>query len=85
MSAITLADELQFVITHSGQDEATVLARAMQAGMQILFRETLIEGFLNGRISHETALSAPGPEDLQDIELQRDALKRDVEWGLQVG
>jgi aryl-alcohol dehydrogenase-like predicted oxidoreductase len=85
MRSTKLADELQFVIAQSGQDEATVLARAVQAGMRILFREALVEGFLTGRVPREEALAALGPQELNAIELQRDALKRDVEWGLRIG
>lgn len=66
-----------------GKDEATVLAEALRAGVETLYREALIEGFLLGRIPREKLLHEIGPEEVAQIELQRDALRRDVEWGFQ--
>jgi hypothetical protein len=45
-------------------------------------REDLIEAYLLGRVSREAVLRDLGPSELEAIELQRDALRRDVEWGL---
>jgi len=82
MSEATLTQELAFVMAQQQQDEATVLARAMRAGIRALYREALIEAYLMGHISRQEALIKLGPEALEEIEYQRDALKRDVAWGL---
>jgi hypothetical protein len=47
-----------------------------------LYQEALIEAYLLGKVTREKALRDLGPERLADIEYQRDALRRDVEWGL---
>lgn len=78
----TLAEHLDFLVTERGEDEATVLAEALRAGIEALYREALVEGFLLGRISRDTLLREIGLEALTEIELQRDALRRDVKWGL---
>lgn len=78
-----MAEHLDFLVTERGEDEAAVLAEALRAGVEALYREALIEGFLLGRIPRERLLKEIGPEALTEIELQRDALRRDVEWGLQ--
>jgi len=82
MGEATLTQELAFVMAQQQQDEATVLARAMRAGIRALYREALIEAYLMGHISRQEALIKLGPEALEEIEYQRDALKRDVAWGL---
>lgn len=78
----TLAEHLDFLVAERGEDEATILAEALRAGVEALYRETLIEGFLLGRIPRERLVHEIGPEGIAEIELQRDAIRRDVEWGL---
>lgn len=79
----TLTEHLDFLITQEGQDEATVLAKALRAGVEALYQEALIEAYLLGKVTREKALRDLGAERLAEVEYQRDALRRDVEWGLQ--
>lgn len=78
----TLSQHLEFLISRSGQDEATVLAQALRKGIDALYEETLIEEFLLGRVAREAVLQALGPERLDEIEYQRNVLQREVGWGL---
>ncbi|HYU31547.1 MAG TPA: hypothetical protein VEW48_05250 [Thermoanaerobaculia bacterium] len=78
----TLAEHLDFLVAERGEDEATVLAEALRTGVEALYREALVEGFLLGRIPREKVLLEVGLEALTEIELQREALQRDVAWGL---
>lgn len=78
----TLADHLDFLVTKKGEDEAFVLARALQTGVETLYQEAVTEAYLLGEVPRETALEELGPERLREIEDQRDALQRDIEWGL---
>ncbi len=80
---MTLTQQLNFLITQRQQDEATILAQAMQAGMRALYQEALIQAYLLGKVSREKVWQELGEERLEEIEYQRDALKRDVIWGLQ--
>ena len=82
MNEIGLTEQLAFVIAQRQQDEATVLAQAVREGIQALYRETLIEAYLLGHVPRDTILKELGPEELEEIEYQRDALQHDVEWGL---
>ncbi|MFL6261971.1 MAG: hypothetical protein ACJ76Y_19915 [Thermoanaerobaculia bacterium] len=79
----TLTEHLDFLMAQEGQDETTVLARALRAGVEALYQEALIEAYLLGKVTREKALRDLGPERLAEIEYQRDALRRDVAWGLQ--
>ncbi|MCR4408200.1 MAG: hypothetical protein NUW24_14985 [Anaerolineae bacterium] len=82
MAEATLVEELAFVMEQQQKDEATVLAQAIRAGIRALYRDALIEAYLIGRISRQEVLKRLGSEVLEEIEYQRDALKRDVAWGL---
>jgi hypothetical protein len=77
----TLTEHLNFLVTTRGEDESTILALALREGVEALYREALIEAYLLGRVSRETVARSVSPHDLREIELQRDALRRDVEWG----
>jgi hypothetical protein len=54
----------------------------VREGIHTLYREVLIEAYLLGQVPRETVLKELGPEQLEEIEYQRDALQRDVAWGL---
>jgi len=73
-----LSEHLSFLTAERGQDEATILVEALRAGVEALYRETLTEAYLLGRVSRETVLAELGQEALELIEFQRDALRRDV-------
>jgi hypothetical protein len=79
----TLTERLDFLVTQKGQDEAAVLAQALRAGIEALYQETQTEAYLLGKVPRETVLRELGSERLAEIDDQRDALRRDVAWGLQ--
>lgn len=83
MNETGLTQQLAFVMAQRHEDEATVLAQAVREGIHTLYREVLIEAYLLGRVSRETVLKELGPEQLEEIEYQRDALQRDVAWGME--
>ncbi|MEK8020191.1 MAG: hypothetical protein VSS75_025245 [Candidatus Parabeggiatoa sp.] len=82
MKNIALGEQLTFLITQRGVNEATILAQAVSKGISLLYQEAITEAYLLGTISREQALKTLGTDTLEEIEYQRDALKRDVEWGL---
>jgi len=82
MKDVKLAEHLEFLVSHRDQDEATVLAQALRRGIDALYEDTLVEEFLLGRVSRETVFRDLGSERLNEIEYQRDALRREVGWGL---
>jgi len=82
MKDVKLTEHLEFLVSHRGQDEATVLAHALRRGIDSLYEDTLVEEFLLGRVARETVLRELGPDRLNEIEYQRDTLRREVGWGL---
>ena len=59
---------------------AGILVQAMQAGVEALYREALVDAYLMGEIERDRALRELGPDLLDTVEAQRDALRRDVAW-----
>ena len=85
MTGTTLSRELAFVVAQRQIDETMVLAQAVRKGIRILYRDALIEAYLTGSISRDVVQKELGPKTLEEIEYQRDALRRDVTWGLRDG
>jgi hypothetical protein len=81
----SLTEQLTFIAAQRHQDEATVLADAVRAGVQTLYRQVLVEGFLAGTVQPEIVVRELGEEAFQAIERQRRALESDVRWGLTRG
>ncbi len=76
------SEQLAFLTVQGEEDEAEILARAMRTGVEMLYREALVEAYLAGKISRDKILKELGAEELEEIEYQRDALKQDVAWGM---
>jgi hypothetical protein len=82
MVNIALSEQLTYLITQRSVNEATILAQAVSKGIQLLYTEAITEAYLLGTLSREQAVKILGIAVVKEIESQRDALKRDVEWGL---
>jgi hypothetical protein len=80
--AAELTDKLAFLRAHTRQDDATVLADAVRAGIDALYREALIEAYLLGETPRERLVEELGAQAADDVDYQRDALRSDVAWGL---
>jgi hypothetical protein len=77
-----ISEELAFLTEHTGEDEAAVLAHALQLGLDLLYRETAERAFINGKISADDAARVLGDERVRDIEYAKEALAQDVARGL---
>ena len=57
MIELAMTQQLEFVVAESKQNEASVLAQAVRRGLELLYKEALIEAFLLGRVSREKILT----------------------------
>jgi hypothetical protein len=74
--------ELAFLAEYTGQDEVTLLARALQLGLDVLYREAIEQAFIDGAVTREEAIATLGHERVDEIEYARQALTQDVTRGL---
>ena len=81
MTGTLLVDKLTFLRRRRRENEAVVLAQAMQAGIDALYREALVEAYLLGEVPRQRVLDELGIETVTEIDYQRDTLERDVSWG----
>jgi hypothetical protein len=82
MKEATVSRELAFIAKRQGIDETNILAKAVREGIRVIYQEALIEDYLAGKISRDYALKELGLEKLIEIEFQREAIEKDIKWGL---
>ncbi|HXU31863.1 MAG TPA: hypothetical protein VN851_14925 [Thermoanaerobaculia bacterium] len=76
----TVAEQLDFVTTKKGLAEAQVLAEALQAGIGLLYEESLIESYLSGDLLRAQLVQELDAARVDEIDAQRDAIDRDFAW-----
>jgi len=79
---MTLAQELEFLKERYQEEETSILAKAVREGIHLLYQEALVEAYLLGEIPREVLVKQLGPEKVAEIDYQRDALCKDIKWGL---
>ena len=80
-----IADELTFLAQHMGQNEAAILAQALQVGLDLLYRQTVEQLFIDGAMRRQEAADLIGEERIAEIEYAQQALAQDVAQGLKLG
>ncbi len=82
MFKTTTFGELEFIIQETGEDEVTVLAQAFREGLKHLYRQKVTGAFIEGKLSREEAVRILGLDTVEELEYQKDAIRRDIQWGL---
>jgi hypothetical protein len=80
-----IADELAFLTQRMKQDEATVLAQALQVGLHLIYRQTVEQLFIDGEMNRQEAVNSIGEERVAELEYAQQALAQDVAQGLNLG
>jgi len=68
MPNTTLPQRIEFLSREMGISEAEVLAKAIEIGVCVLYKEKMGEKFLAGGASRENALEELGPKELARLE-----------------
>jgi hypothetical protein len=77
-----IAQELDFLIQRTGQDELTLLSQAMRLGLGLLYRQAAEQAFIDEVLPRAEAVAALGPQRVAEIEYAKQALAQDVRRGL---
>ena len=83
-TSIRFADELAFLRQHTGEDEATLLIRALHAGLNALYQRMVEQLFIDQQLSREETVNLLGSERVAEIEYARRALTQDIMQGLRL-
>ena len=83
MATDAVSDHVRALAEHHGIDESAVIPRAVETGVETLYRNMLVRKDLADEITREEAVDQLGIEVVEEVESARDAVEEDVEWGLQ--
>ena len=80
-----IANELAFLTQNMKQDEATILAQALQVGIHLIYRQTVEQLFIDGEMARQEAVNSIGEERVAELEYAQHALAQEVAQGLNLG
>jgi hypothetical protein len=82
MATDAVSDHVRELAEHHGIDESAVIQRAVETGIESLYRNMLVRRYLADEITREEAIDQLGIEIVDEVEYARDAVEEDVKWGL---
>ncbi|PSP66975.1 hypothetical protein BRC85_07780 [Halobacteriales archaeon QS_1_69_70] len=77
-----VSDHVHELAAHHDIDESAVIQRAVETGVETLYRNMLVRKYLADEITREEAVDQLGIEVIEEVESARAAVEEDVEWGL---
>lgn len=83
MGVDTVSDRLRALAAHHETDESVIIQRALETGIDELYREMVITRYLSEEISRDEAIDQLGIEIIEDVDSAWEAVDEDVAWGLQ--
>ena len=81
-NAHTLHDKLEYLAKATGLTETELVAQALEEGIKEIFRRSITEAYQTGQIPRAQAISKLGKEAVAEIDYAREAIERDVKWGV---
>ena len=63
-------------------DESAIIRKAVETGVETLYRDMTVSRYLNDEITREEAVEYLGVELVEKVEAIRGAIEEDVKWGL---
>lgn len=82
MATGSVSDRVRELARHLGIDESEVIQRAVETGVETLYRDMTISRYLDGDLTREEAVEELGADVVDSVDAARDAIEEDVEWGL---
>ena len=83
MATDAVSDHVRELAEHHDIDESAVIQRAVETGVETLYRNMLVRRYLADEITREEAIDQLGVDIVEEVESARDAVAEDVNWGLQ--
>ncbi len=73
---------LKDLVCKTQQSQTELIAQAFQLGIHQLWEKLMLDEYLLGQISREKVIHSVGLKRVELAELQQEAMKEDLEWGL---
>lgn len=83
MTTETVSERVRELAEHHEMDESAVIQQAVEAGVETLYRDMIVNRYLADEITREEAIEQLGVDVVEEVESARDAVEEDMKWGLQ--
>lgn len=80
--AAEISDRVREIAAARDVPESEVFERALERGVEDLWRDVVIARYLDDELSREEASELVGHSTVQRAEREAEAVEADVEWGL---
>lgn len=77
-----ISDRVREIARYRDTEEAAIIQRAVEAGIDILWRDVVIAKYLDGEISREEACDELGADVINHVDQAKSAIDEDIEWGM---
>ena len=77
-----LSDRVREIARYRDTEEAAIIQRAAEAGIETLWRDVVISKYLDGEISREDACDELGVDVITQVDQAKSAIDEDIEWGM---
>ena len=77
-----VSDRVREIARYREAEESEIIQRAVENGVENLWRDVVISKYLAGEISREEACDELGVDVVNRVDQAKDAIDEDIEWGL---
>ena len=81
----TLRDKIDVLLQKPGEDETALLGRAVELGLDQLYRAEIKSAYLRGDLGRQKAVEILGADLVDDLDYAQEAVLADAAWGLKDG
>ncbi|OQW88268.1 MAG: hypothetical protein BWK78_08395 [Thiotrichaceae bacterium IS1] len=74
--SLSIFQTLTFLKQHTGQEETQLVGQALLLGLQLLYRQTVEQAFIEETLPRNEAINLLGAERVADLEYAKQALWR---------
>lgn len=77
-----VSDRVREIARYRETEEAAIIQRALEAGIETLWRDVVIAKYLDEEISREEASDELGADVINQVDQAKSAIDEDLEWGM---
>ena len=80
--AAEISDRVREIAEARGLSESAVFERALERGLEDLWKDLVLARYLDGELDREAAIDRVGRPAVDRAERERTIVEEDVDWGL---
>lgn len=80
--ATDVSERVREIARYREAEESEIIQRAVETGVETLWRDVVVSKYLAGEITREEACDELGVDVVNRVDQAKAAIDEDVEWGL---